>query len=104
MRTMQVLKLPGESVTTTFWNDFSIAEKFGKDAIKDTFDKTFSSWKHDYRYLTNLVITLNYKSWDWAEKNEDIAELYVSLYETASDYASANLKGEEMDYYFSITD
>ena len=22
---------------TTFWDDFSIAEKFGKDAIKDTF-------------------------------------------------------------------
>lgn len=104
MQTIKVLKLPGETVTTSFWNDFTIADAFGIDAIRETFERAFDSWKHDYRYLTNLVLTLNYKSWDFAETNEDIAEVYVELYERASAYAVETLKGKEFDYYFSITD
>lgn len=104
MQTIKVLKLPGETVTTTFWNDFTIADAFGIDAIRETFERAFDSWKHDYRYLTNLVLTLNYKSWDFAKTNEDIAGVYVELYERASAYAAETLKGKEFDYYFSITD
>lgn len=99
------LSLPGETVTTTFYGDFSIADLFGKDAVKDTFENAFNSWKHDYRYLTNLVVTLNHKSWEHDENgNDTLAELYVELFEKASGYASENLKGEELDYYFNVTD
>lgn len=104
MQTIKVLKLPGETITTTFWNDFTIADAFGEKAIRDTFERAFGSWKHDYRYLTNLVLTLNYKSWDFAEVDEDIAEVYVELYEKARSYAEENLKGKEFQYYFDITD
>lgn len=105
MQTIKVLKLPGETVTTTFWQDFSIADAFGIKAIKDTFNTAFESWKHDYRYLTNLVVTLNYKSWEHDEaEREDYVETYVELYEKARNYACENLKGKEFDYYFSITD
>lgn len=104
MAVIQTLRLPGEEVTTTFWNDFSIADAFGIDAIKNTFESAFESWKSDYRYLTNLVVTLNYKSWDWSEKDEDVSEVYVELFEKASGYAVENLKGRELDYYFNITD
>lgn len=104
MQTIKILKLPGEKVTTTFWNDFTIADRFGINAVKETFNEAFKSWKNDYRYLTNLVITLNYKACDHAEDNEALAEVYVELYEKARDYACDNLKGKEFEYYFNITD
>lgn len=104
MGTIKILKLPGETVTTTFWNDFTIADIGGIPAIRDTFNRAFEEWKSDYRYLTNLVVTLNYKSWDFVEVNENIAEVYVELYEKARDYAVSNLKGAEFDYFYNITD
>ena len=32
---------------TTFFEDFSIADNFGLDAIKDTYNRTFNEWKND---------------------------------------------------------
>ena len=46
---------------TTFWEDFSIADAFGIEAIKDTFKRAFEEWKTNYKYLTELVIVLNIK-------------------------------------------
>lgn len=51
--------------STTFWDDFSIADAFGVGAIKDTYNRAFKEWKSDYRYLTDLVIVLNHKCWYW---------------------------------------
>ena len=101
---IKILQLPGEEVTTTFWNDFTIADKGGVSAIRDTFERAFSEWKGDYRYLTNLVVTLNYKSWDFNESDPDISNLYVELFEKANGYALSTLKGKELEYFFSITD
>ena len=50
---------------TTFWDDFSVADKFGVGAIEETFDRAFAEWKTDYIYLTELVLVLNWKMWDW---------------------------------------
>lgn len=44
-------------ISNTFFEDFSIAERFGKNAIIDTFNRTFEEWKEDYKYLTALVFT-----------------------------------------------
>ena len=104
MATIKILTLPGEEVTTTFWNDFTIADKGGIPAIRDTFERAFTEWKGDYRYLTNLVLTLNHKSWDFYDVDNDVAEVYVELFEKAQEYALTNLKGKELDYYYRITD
>ena len=63
----------GYEMTTTFMMDFSIADKFGITAIKDTYKRAFEEWKDSYVYLTELVIVLNLKIWEWYEKNEDVA-------------------------------
>ena len=34
---------------TTFWEDFSIAERFGLSAIQDTFNRAFKEWKRRLR-------------------------------------------------------
>ena len=37
--------------STTFWTDFSIADRFGIKAVKDTFERAFKEWKSNARYL-----------------------------------------------------
>lgn len=93
----------GYEPKTTFWQDFSIADRFGIDAIKDTFKRAFDEWKEDYIYLTELVMVVNHKSWQYQDKPE-YCELYADLYYEARDYALDNLKGEELSYYFAVTD
>lgn len=93
-----------ERVTTTFWMDFSIADAFGKSAIQDTFDRAFAGWKNNYKYLTELVMVLNHKCWQWHEKNDTYCTLYSDLYYKARDYAYDNLQGDELDFFYSVTD
>lgn len=90
--------------STTFWSDFSIADAFGIAAVKDTYNRAFEEWKHDYRYLTDLVMVLNHKIWEWYEKNEPLARVYNDLWDQAAAYALDNLKGEELSYYLEVTD
>ena len=91
--------------STTFWQDFTIADAFGEDAVKDTFDRAFEEWKSDYRYLTDLVIVLNHKLWEHHEKgNESLARLYDSLWKKADGYAMDNLKDEKLGYFLDQTD
>lgn len=94
----------GYEMQTTFWEDFSIADCFGEAAIKDTFKMAFNEWKDDYIYLTELVIVLNHKIWQYYEKNDAYAKLYNSLWAYADAYACDNLKGEELSHFYQITD
>ena len=94
----------GYKQITTFFSDFSIADNFGLNAIKDTYKKAFKDWKSNYKYLTELVMVLNWKIWEHYEKNEDYAKLYNELWEEADAYACDNLKGEELDYFYRTTD
>lgn len=89
---------------TTFWQDFTIADKFGKLAIKDTFNRAFKEWKKDTVYLTELVMVVNWKSFEWYEKDIEVSKLYAELYYEADDYALSHLKGKELDYYLKTTD
>ena len=94
----------GYVMTTTFWEDFSIADRFGVNAIKDTYQRAFNEWKGNHIYLTELVIVLNHKIWQHYQKNDAYAELYNALWEKADAYACDNLKGEELAHFYHITD
>jgi hypothetical protein len=94
----------GYEMTTTFWEDFSIADHFGVSAIKDTFKRAFNEWKDNYIYLTELVIVLNHKIWRYYETNYAYATLYNELWEKADNYACTHLKGEELNFFYRITD
>ena len=94
----------GYEPKTTFWQDFSIADSFGGAAIQDTFNRAFEEWKSDHIYLTELVLVLNWKIWQWYEKDEAIAQLYNKLWEQADAYACDNLQGEELQYFYTTTD
>lgn len=100
------MTLPGTTyeLQTTFWDDFSIADVFGVDAVQDTYDRAFEEWKHDYRYLTELVMVLNHKIWQWYRRNETLARLYNTLWDQAAGWAEQTLHGDAIDYYWRVTD
>lgn len=94
----------GYTPQTTFWEDFSIADPFGLEAVQDTFNRAFEEWKSNHIYLTELVLVLNWKIWQHYESNEALARLYNTLWETADAYACDNLEGEELAYFYRTTD
>ena len=90
---------------TTFGNDFDIAEIFGPDGIQDTYKRAFNEWKGNYKYLTELVLILNWKIWQhWEAGDETTARIYNDLWDKTARYAAENLTGAELDYYYRTTD
>lgn len=99
------LSLPNYTEKTTFMMDFAIADMFGADAVKDTYDRAFEEWKEDAVYLTELVLVLNTRCWMHFEKgNAPLSKLYGELYHKANAYAYETLEGEDLKYYFETTD
>lgn len=108
--------ITGYKPKTTFYMDFSIAEPFGLNAIKDTYRRAFSEWKTNTEYVTELVMVLNWKVWEFYGKIEEnidpsktetyhaFYELYLKLYETLNDWCFDNLKGEDLEYFIRTTD
>ena len=104
IKTWNIEAMTGYSPITTFYEDFSIADHFGINAVKDTYNRAMESWKDDYKYLTELVMALNWKCWEHYEDDERLAELYDELWRKADQYACENLKGEELSYFYRTTD
>jgi len=105
IRTWNIEAMTGYKPKTTFYEDFSIADNFGKAAVKDTFNRGFETAIFmGYEYLTEFVMALNWKIWEHYEHNEDLARLYNELWEKADLYATENLKGEELSYFYRTTD
>lgn len=95
----------GYKPKTTFWQDFSIADRYGAKAVKDTFKRAFGEWKGNYEYLTELVMVLNHKIWEhYGKKNVELSRVYNDLWEEADGYAVDNLKGDELSYFYRTTD
>ena len=94
----------GYKPKTTFWDYFTVAERYGVGGVNDTFRRAFDEWKDDYVYLTELVLVLNHKIWQWHGKNNALAGVYGKLWKEADGYAVDNLKGNELDYFYATTD
>lgn len=104
IKTWNIEAMTGYKPITTFYEDFSIADMFGIAAIKDTYNRAFKEWKGNYKYLTELVMALNWKIWEHYERNDKYAELYNDLWGTTAEWAVENLKGDELRYYYRTTD
>lgn len=93
----------GYTPKTTFWEDFSIADRFGIDVVKGTYHRAFTEWKDDYEYLTELTMVLNWKIWSYYETNPSLAAVYNDLWQKTDQYACETLKGEELTYFYQTT-
>ena len=94
----------GYKQITTFFQDFSIADAFGVNAIKDTYERGLEYAKTDYKVLTEFVMVLNWKIWEHYETNEALARVYNDLWEKADAFAMDYLTGDELSYFFRTTD
>lgn len=94
----------GYTPLTTFWTDFSIADVYGLDGIEDTYRRAFNEWKGNYKYLTELVMVLNHKIFEWYMHDDERAELYEKLWRETDNYAVEHLQGEELQYFLNTTD
>ena len=97
-------EITGYKPITTFYEDFSVADMYGIDAIKETYDICFNEHKDDYKYLTELVMALNWKIWEHYKSNEKYAKLYDKLWGKTDLYATRHLKGDELKYFYRTTD
>lgn len=94
---------------TTFWQDFDIAEAYGEQAIRDTAKRAFEEWKDDVKYLTELVMIINHKCWDFYHKGVDaMTELYGDMYyeyhEKALDYLEKKDNKDDIGYFIRTLD
>ena len=99
----------GYEPLTTFWDDFTIAERFNVKAIEETARKAFNEWKDNYKYLTELIMVINHKCWEhYHNGNNKLSDFYSNLYyeydERAIDYLEKNYGEEELRYFFRTLD
>ena len=92
----------GYETQTTYFDDFSIAEKFGINAIKDTFKRAM--FNTNYKMMTELCMVLNHKIWFLYESKPDNAQIYNDLWIKCDAWCCNNLKGDELAYYYRTTD
>lgn len=94
----------GYETKTTFWDDFSIADRFGVSAVKDTFNRAFKEWKNNTVYVTELALVLNHKIWQHADRNNNLAHVYDELWRKIDHWCCTNLKDDDLSYYYQTTD
>lgn len=97
-------EMTGYQPKTTFYTDFSIADGFGVDAIKDTYKRAFEGWKSNTEYVTELAMVLNWKIWEHYNRNDRYARVYNDLWEQIDNWCMDNLKGDDLKYYYRTTD
>jgi hypothetical protein len=102
---MSNITLPnGYRMVTTFFEDFNIAEEFGIEGVRETFNNAFSSWKYNHIYLTELAIVMSNNSIARYETNRELSMVYAECYHKVDDYCMNNLKGSSLEFYMKTTD
>ena len=104
IKNWNIENITGYTPLTTYYMDFGIAERFGKNAIIETYNRAKEQHKNDYKILTELVMVLNWKIWEHYETNETLARIYNGLWEELDNYCCNNLKDEELAYFYATTD
>lgn len=65
---------------TTFYSDLTIADIFGVDAVKDTYDRVVKEWMDNIEYITEFCMCVNHKAWEHYENDKELSKLYSDLY------------------------
>ena len=89
---------------TTFWEEFSIADQYGQEGIVEHYNLVFAQWKDNLQYLTELVLVLNWKIYQWYQVDDNLGMTYDELWKRTDGYAMETLKGDDLHKYLSVLD
>lgn len=96
---------------STFWDDFTYAEYSNKsiEEIRQLAAELFDEWKEDHKFLTELIMVINHKSWYWDSKGDDgmtkfYSDLYYEFDDKAITYLESTGNEEALTYYFKTLD
>ena len=90
---------------TTFWEEFSIAERnYGSEGVVEHYNLVFTQWKDNLDYLTELVLVLNWKIYQWYQVDDTLGMTYDELWKRTDGYAMETLKGDDLHKYLSVLD
>lgn len=97
--------LCGYTQRTTFWDDFTLAEKLGVPDIERTYRNAFNSWKTDVVFITELVLVLNWKMLYMDEKHmTEKSVMYYKCWVELSNWCERHLEAGAYEYFISVTD
>lgn len=100
-----MMEMGGYECVTTLYQDFTIADAFGVDAIRDTYNRVFKEWKHSVEYMTELAMVLNHKIWEhYHKQNSGLYIAYDTLWKQQDEWCMSNLSDEDLSYYVRTTD
>ena len=97
--------LCGYTQRTTFWDDFTLAEKLGLLAIERTYRNAFNSWKTDVVFITELVLVLNWKMLYMDERHmTEKSVMYYKCWVELSNWCERHLEAGAYEYFIAVTD
>ena len=104
--TNPIFEMIGYEPKTTFWTDFSIADMFGVEGVKDTYNRAKDEWQDNIEYMAEFAMALNHKSWQHNEKNQVLCGLYSGLWIEIDNFIYEHFKDNEeaISYYQRVTD
>ena len=95
----------GYTQRTTFWDDFTIAERFCLHAIERTYRNAFNSYKTDVVFITELVLVLNWKMLYMDERHmTEKSEMYYKCWVELSNWCERHLEAGAYEYFINVTD
>ena len=76
LKDWNIQNMTGYQPITTYYTDFSYAEKYREFGINQLFNQAFEDLSKDpdlyYKELTELVMVLNWKIWEHYETDEEL--------------------------------
>lgn len=89
---------------STFAADFAIADSFGKEAVKETFDRAFNEWKDRPKMMAEMALVLNHNIWRYHETDPELAKVYDECWKQADEYCMEHYRGDDLNWYIRVTD
>lgn len=102
IRTMwNIESMTGYKPRTTFYEDFSDADRFGIVAIKDTYCSAFNQWQNNIEYMAELVKVLGWKIAEhYSDYSTEYRELYYELWQKAGSWVCYHFDGDDLQYFW----
>jgi hypothetical protein len=91
----------------TFYQDFQIADRVGgKKGVQGTYNRVLKSWADNPRAWGEVSCALNWRLWDLAETQPEVAKLYEKLWMQSQKVGWARGKNDKeyAQTYFEVTD